>query len=144
MIKKLSIAVPGLLLVAFLLYSCEKEKAAIPTEPIKEIDGSWKIVGAQRNGTDMINRFDFSKFRITFSGNTYTISNPVPFIQEGAGTWSFDDANYPFKMNFQENGGNTKSTEIQYPVKNGKRNIVISFSPGCAANTYQYTLEKEN
>jgi hypothetical protein len=144
MIKKIAIAVLGLLLAAFVLYSCEKEQTTLPTEPIKEIDGTWKIVSALRNGTDMTNRFDFSRFRITFSGNAYTVTNPVPFIQEGAGTWTFDDPGYPFKMNFQENGGAAKSSEIQYPVRNGKRNIVISFSPGCAANTYQYTLEKEN
>lgn len=144
MIKRIIFAVVTVSLLAFGLHSCSKEKVVIPAEPVKDITGAWKIVKALRNGTDMTNRFDFSKFRITFSENSYQIINPVPFIQAGDGTWAFDDPNYPFKMNFTSADDTKKSAEIVYPVKNGNRNIVISFSPGCAANIYQYTLEKEN
>jgi hypothetical protein len=144
MIKKITFAALSVLLLAIVLHSCKKEKVIIPAEPVKEINGSWKIVKAMRNGADMTNRFDFSRFRINFSDSTYQISNPVPFIQTGEGTWSFDEANYPFRMSFRSAGDTVKSSEIVYPVKNGVRNIVISFSPGCAANIYEYTLEKEN
>jgi hypothetical protein len=144
MIKKISFAAALMLLVAIALHSCKKERVVTPAEPLKEINGSWKIVKALRNGTDITNRFDFSRFRISFTDNTYTITDPVPFIQTGDGTWAFDDASYPFKMNFQVGTDPVKSAEIVYPIKDGVRNIVMSFSPGCTANTYQYTLEKEN
>lgn len=144
MIKRISFAAVLILLLAIIFHSCKKEKVSIPAEPLKEISGSWKIIKALRNGTDMTNRFDFSRFRISFSDSTYIINNPVPFIVAGEGSWKFDDPNYPFVMNFRANGDTLKSSEIQYPVTKGVRNIIISFSPGCTANTYQYTLEKEN
>ncbi len=123
--------------------SCKKESVLTPSEPVKEIDGSWKIIKALRNGTDLTNRFDFSAFRIKFSNNSYTIENPVPFIVSKAGTWKFDDPVYPFNISFNTGVDSAKSA-IQYPVVAGVRNLVISFSPGCTLNTYQYTLQKEN
>ena len=144
MIKKIIFAGIIISLATIALNSCSKEKVAIPNEPVKNIDGAWKIVKALRNGTDITNRFDFSRFRINFSDGSYQITNPVPFIQSADGTWTFDDPRYPFRMNFTSAGDTARSAEIVYPVKNGNRNIVISFSPGCPSNTYQYTLEKEN
>ena len=144
MIKRITFAAVIFLLLAVIIHSCKKEEVNIPSEPLKEIDGSWKIIKATRNGADMTNRFDFSRFRISFSDSNYTIANPVPFIVAGNGSWRFDDPNYPFVMSFRATGDTLKSSEIQYPVTKGVRNIVISFSPGCKANTYQYTLEKEN
>lgn len=145
MIKRLAFAALTLALLAIIIHSCKKEEVNIPAvEPLKEVNGSWKIIKALRNGTDMTNRFDFSRFRISFADSSYTISNPVPFIVAANGTWKFDDTRYPFIMNFRAAGDTLKSTEIQYPVTKGVRNIIISFSPGCKANTYQYTLEKEN
>ncbi|CAN5616594.1 hypothetical protein BH11BAC3_BH11BAC3_46660 [soil metagenome] len=136
------ITVISCFLLLFVL-SCKKESSLTPSEPVKEIDGSWKIIKALRNGTDLTNRFDFSAFRITFSNNSYTIKNPVPFIVSKAGTWKFDDPVYPFNISFNTGADSAKSG-IQYPVVGGVRNLVISFSPGCNLNTYQYTLEKEN
>jgi Domain of unknown function (DUF5004) len=137
----LSISVIIFILIGF---SCKKENTTIPPEPVKAINGSWKIVKALRNGTDLTARFDFSSFRITFSDSTYSIENMVPFIVSQNGKWSFDDPQYPFKISFVTQGGLSKSSDMLYPVVKGVRNIVISFSPGCTLNTYQYTLEKAN
>ena len=143
MLKKMSIIAASLMLLAVIVYSCKKENIVIPDEPLKEIDGSWKITQALRNGTDMTNRFDFSRFRISFADSSYTITNPVPFIVSKSGNWRFDDPNYPFRVFFRATGDTTTSSTLQYPVVKGVRNMVISFSPGCTSNTYQYTLEKE-
>ncbi len=130
-----------LLLLTFL--SCKKEKMASSAEPVKDISGSWKIIKAMRNGTDLTARFSFGDFRINFADSAYTLTNLVPFITSKNGTWRFDDKNYPFQITFTA-GGEVKTSTFLYPVVNGVRNIVISFSPGCASNIYQYTLQKDN
>ncbi|MEO5889949.1 MAG: DUF5004 domain-containing protein [Ferruginibacter sp.] len=123
--------------------SCKKENTAIPAEPVKDISGSWKIIKAVRNGTDLTSRFDFSAFRINFSDSSYTIDNQVPFIISKNGTWKFDDPVYPFEITLTS-PGETKQSTVLYPVVEGVRNLVISFSPGCTLNNYQYTLLKDN
>lgn len=123
-------------------FSCKKENTDIPAEPLKTINGSWKIIKALRNGTDLTERFDFSTFRINFTDSTYTIQNLVPFIVSKNGKWNFDDPQYPFKISFVPESGAEASSAMLYPVVKGVRNIIISFSPGCTLNTYQYTLEK--
>lgn len=127
-----------------ILFSCEKERTTAPLEPVKTINGSWKIIKATRNGADLTARFDFSAFRISFTDSTYTITDLVPFIVGKNGKWSFDDPTYPFKMSFTAQNDTVKSSSILYPVTNGVRNMIISFSPGCTSNTYQYTLQKAN
>ena len=124
-------------------YSCQKEKVVITDEPVKDISGSWKIFKALRNGTDLTNRFKFDDFRITFNDSSYTVTNLVPFITSKDGTWRFDDPAYPFEITFTS-AGDAKKSNLLYPVVNGVRNMVISFSPGCSLNTYQYTLQKAN
>ncbi|MDO9374701.1 MAG: DUF5004 domain-containing protein [Bacteroidota bacterium] len=138
--KFIGIASFLLLLVGF---SCKKENTATPAEPVKEITGSWRIIKALRNGTDLTTRFDFSAFRIKFSDGNYTIENPVPFIVNKPGTWKFDDPVYPFNISFRT-GSDSATSAIQYPVVGGVRNLVVSFSPGCQSNIYEYTLQKEN
>lgn len=137
------ISISGIMF-ALIIFSCEKEHTTAPLEPVKTINGSWKIIKALRNGTDLTARFDFSAFRISFTDSTYTMSDLVPFIVSKNGRWSFDDPEYPFKMSFTAQNDTVKSSSILYPVINGVRNIIISFSPGCTSNTYQYTLQKAN
>jgi hypothetical protein len=139
--KKIVSAIGCLLLLGFL--SCKKEKMIVQDEPVKDITGTWKIIKAMRNGTDLTDRFGFADFRIKFSDSSYTITNLVPFITSKDGTWRFDDPQYPFQITFTS-AGDTKNSTVLYPVVNGVRNIVVSFSPGCSLNTYQYTLQKDN
>ena len=139
--KKIISAIGFLLLLSFL--SCKKEKTIIQDEPVKDITGTWKIIKAMRNGTDLTDRFGFGDFRIKFSDSSYTITNLVPFITSKDGTWRFDDPQYPFQITFTSSG-DAKNSTVQYPIVNGLRNIVVSFSPGCSLNTYQYTLQKDN
>ncbi|MCW3094311.1 MAG: hypothetical protein JWP81_5380 [Ferruginibacter sp.] len=134
----------SIIILLLVNFSCKKENTAIPPEPVKTISGSWKIIKALRNGTDLTNRFDFSAFRINFSDSTYTIENLVPFIVSKNGKWNFDDPKYPFKISFTAQNSVEKGSTMLYPVVDGVRNIIISFSPGCTLNTYQYTLQKVN
>jgi hypothetical protein len=129
-------------LLGLIFFACKKEQIAKVNEPVKDISGSWKIIKATRNGTDLTDRFAFGDFRIKFSDSAYTITNPVPFISSKDGTWRFDDPVYPFQITFAA-PGESKTSAFLYPVVNGVRNIVISFSPGCKLNTYQYTLQKD-
>lgn len=126
------------------LGSCNKNEVLGLTEPIKSINGTWKISQATRNGTDLTNGFNFSHFKINFADSAYSIDNLVPFAIEENGTYQFDNPQYPFKILFHEQDSSVKEFNIQYPIVNGVRNIILTFSPGCQSNSYQYTLQKFN
>ncbi|MFX1707301.1 DUF5004 domain-containing protein [Chitinophaga sp. CC14] len=132
------------ILVLF-INSCHRNEILVP-EPVKDIAGEWRIVKAARNGVDITTLTDFTKFRIRFTTDLqYTIENPLPFIVSKNGSYALDDPKYPFRISFSQTGiSNPVSTTFTYPVVNGKRNINFTFSPGCAANTYDYTLERLN
>ncbi len=126
------------------LFACKPERLITPSEPIKNLSGSWAIIKATRNGADITSRFDFSHFRLKFSDSSYTIDSLVPFIVSHNGKWAFDDPQYPFNISFTATDSSIKSTPLLFPVTNGQRNVIITFSPGCSLNSYQYTLQKAN
>lgn len=132
-----------MMLLAAVLFACKPERLSVPAEPVKDIQGSWQVIKATRSGTDLTSRFDFSKFRIHFTDSTYTLDNLVPFIVSKNGRWAFDNPNYPFTLSFTL-PDSTAQSPFQYPVVGGQRNIIITFSPGCSSNSYQYTLQKVN
>ena len=132
------------ILCALLLFACKPEMLIAPSEPAKDLSGSWQIIKATRTGTDLTLRFNFSQFRINFTDSTYTIDSLVPFIVNRSGKWAFDDPTYPFTLSFQATDSNAKTSPLLFPVTGGQRNLIITFSPGCSANTYQYTLQKAN
>ncbi|HEY4289610.1 MAG TPA: DUF5004 domain-containing protein [Puia sp.] len=125
-------------------FACKPERLVVPYEPVKELSGSWSVVRATRNGTDITSRFDFSHFRINFSDSSYTIDSLVPFIVSKNGKWAFDDPLYPFNINFTPTDSAKKASPLLFPVVNGKRSVIVTFSPGCDLNSYQYTLQKAN
>jgi len=126
------------------LFACKPERLITPSEPIKNLSGSWAIIKATRNGTDITSRFDFSHFRLNFSDSSYTIDSLVPFVVSRNGKWAFDDPQYPFNISFKATDSSAKSSPLLFPVVNGKRNVIITFSPGCNLNSYQYTLQIAN
>lgn len=146
---KISIKVKHVLLFCTVFafsYSCSlmEDEALLLTEGQKDIDGTWQIISVTRNGQNITEDFDFSRFRIKFSpDHTYTIRNHVPFIVKEGGTWSLDDPQYPFSIAFQQAGQEEALvTEFNYPIVEGARRLNLTFSPGCADNIYQYTMEK--
>ncbi|MBO9202462.1 MULTISPECIES: DUF5004 domain-containing protein [Niastella] len=132
------------ILCSLAFVACKPELLVTPSEPTKGLSGSWQIIKATRNGTDLTTRFDFSRFRINFTDSSYTIDSLVPFIVSRNGKWSFDDPTFPFSLSFQPTDSSARTSPLQYPVTGGQRNLIISFSPGCSLNTYQYTLQKAN
>lgn len=135
---------------AFLLLasglSCHEQAVYAGDESQKSIAGKWKVVAATRNNADIYKVVDFSRFIINFNtDNTYNFENYLPFIVKKKGTWSLDDPQYPFKVKFAEDGSSESvTTDLTYPIVKGKRQILLSFSPGCMANKYQYVLERSN
>ncbi|MDE1192993.1 MAG: DUF5004 domain-containing protein [Arachidicoccus sp.] len=133
------------LLVLILFSNCHREDFLQHNrESVKSITGTWKIINAVRNGTDLTDRFDFSRFKITFSDSSYIVDNSVPFIVTQNGTYHLDDPQYPFKIYFETPDNFTKELDFKYPTTNGVRNIVLTFSPGCSSNSYTYTFQKIN
>jgi len=124
------------------IHACKREAIAVP-EQVKDLSGEWRITKAVRNGVDITGLADFSQFRIRFtSDRQYMIENPLPFVVSQNGSYTLDDPKYPFRITFTQAGMDTVSTSFTYPVVNGKRNLNLTFSPGCTANTYLYTLER--
>ena len=125
--------------------SCKRKEILVP-EQTKDIAGEWRITKAVRNGVDITELTDFTQFRIRFTTDLqYTIENPLPFVVTKNGNYALDDPKYPFRITFTPTGTSTAvSTSFTYPVVNGGRNMNFTFSPGCAANTYLYTLERVN
>lgn len=132
-----------LLILLFFINACKRQEIAVP-EQVKDLSGEWRITKAVRNGVDITTLADFTKFRLKFTQESqYSIEHPLPFVVSKNGSYSLDDPKYPLRITFSQTGTDDPvSTGFTYPVVNGKRNIVFSFSPGCTANTYQYTLEK--
>jgi len=113
------------------------------SEPDKDITGSWSVIRVVRNGQDITGMVDFSRFRINFlEDGTYNFENYLPFVVSEPGTWSLDNRQFAFKINFQTNSQQTESLEFTFPIIDGKRQIQISGSPGCNRNTYTYLLQR--
>lgn len=137
--KKFLYALLSMLIL--IIAGCRKKELEF-TEAAKPLNGTWKIVKAVRNGEDMTTLYDFSAFRINFSDSTYTITDPVPFVVNKNGKWHFDDPQYPLELSMQADGSATVVKPVlRYPVVKGNRNLVLTFSPGCITNKYEYTLE---
>jgi hypothetical protein len=132
------------LLVMTGLFSCQVERLQVPSEPFKKINGTWQIIDATLNGTDLTHAFDFSKFRITFTDSTYTIDSLLPFMVKTDGKWAFNDPKYPFSLTLTATDSAAVTAPLVFPVVAGVRNMIITFSPGCKLNSYQYTLQQVN
>jgi hypothetical protein len=140
-----------LMVVSMLIWSsCKTENIKPVSEPVKDLTGTWRIVQATRNGTNLLPLVDssyinFSKFSIVFNGSNYSLVNPLPFIVSANGTYSLDNPQYPFVITFKQSGSTTPvSTAFTYPIVNGIRVLTLVFSPGCPQNSYSYSLEKVN
>lgn len=131
-----------LLLFAALMFTACRKKDLVFTEAQKPLNGQWKITKVIRNGEDLTTQYDFTAFRINFQDSAYTLTAPVPFVVSKNGTWHFDDPQYPMELSFTPQGATASVKPVfRYPVVKGKRNLVLTFSPGCTANKYEYTLE---
>jgi len=140
--------IPCVLVIVMAWASCKVDRVSPVTEAVKDISGTWKVVKATRNGTDITayNGVDFSQFNIVFKSGTYTLNNRLPFLTDTSGTYSLNDPQYPMQITFSPTGEPAVKTDFVYPIVTGVRNIDLTFSanPGCNSNTYIYTLQKVN
>lgn len=132
------------LMVVLLAASCKTEKILPQKEALKDISGSWQVIKATRNGTDLTAIVDFTPFKINFTSAGYTLVNKLPFLVDTDGAYALDDPEYPFKITFTATGKTPVATAFTYPIVNGKRQLSLTFSPGCTGNSYVYVLQKTN
>ena len=132
-----------LLVEVLSLYSCKIEKET-SSEPIKALNGNWRVASVIRNAEDITATVDSTGLRLTLhDDNSFTIeNNNIPFVANENGTWLLDDPAYPFHISFKAKDSITIAiADLSVPVVMGKRKMVITFSPGCYSNKYIYTLE---
>jgi hypothetical protein len=132
------------IMVTMLATACKTEKVLPQKEAIKDITGSWQVIKATRNGTDLTAIVDFTAFKIDFTKDGYKLVNKMPFLVENDGAFQLDDPQYPYKITFTATGKTPVATAFTYPIVNGKRQLNLTFSPGCTNNSYVYVLEKVN
>ena len=113
-------------------------------ESIKDVSGTWVIKTASRNGVDVTKDMDFSKFVLHLNADgTYHIENILPFVVRTDGTWRTDDQRMPLIIQFTENNAtNPMTVQLNYPIVNGERQMLITHSPGCYSNSYVYSMVK--
>ncbi|SEN48254.1 protein of unknown function [bacterium A37T11] len=130
--------------VVLMMGSCKVEEM-VANEATKEIQGTWHISKATRNGTDITDKFDFSGFKIVFqTDGSFQLGQPVPFIVSQNGRYALDDPQYPFQIKFdQENQAGEATSAFEYPIVDGQRSLTLTFSTGCATNIYRYTLRRD-
>ena len=132
-----------LLVLVVSLYSCKIEKET-SGEPVKGLNGKWRVARVIRNAEDITPTVDSTGLRLTLlDDNSFTIeNNNIPFVANENGTWLLDDPAYPFHISFKAKDSITIGVaDLSVPVEMGKRKMLITFSPGCNSNKYIYTLE---
>ena len=93
--------------LAVAVSSCDTFKDEITpesySEVAKNINANWQLSAVSRNGVDITDMMDFTRFHIVLNeDNTYKIENYLPFIVKGNGSWSVDDPIYPFHLFFKD------------------------------------------
>lgn len=138
-----------ILLLTLIVYSCgifdTDDLKTGKTEVNLDVSGNWQVISASRNGVDITTLLEFTRFKLNLNENgMFTIENYLPFVtKETSGKWAIDDPVFPFRLSFYDsNGSNEIVATLNYPVVEGKRRIMLTFSPGCASNTYSYIFEK--
>ena len=134
-----------LVILTALLCSCNSFKDSeeyTAAEHEKHLEGTWTISKASRNGVDITKLMDFSEFKVNFkTDNTYQIDNYLPFLVRDNGTWKINDTKHPSQINFKEESKTEeKISNIEYLIVKGKRQLVLTFTPGYPTNRYTYVL----
>ncbi len=133
-----------LFLGILILTSCKEEvSTTVSGESVKDITGKWEIVSLLRNGEDLTERMDLSKFRIVFNADgTYTLEDRFAFIVDGPGTYNLSDPQYPFGLVMTPQAQPEAKAKFQFPVIKGERQLSLTMSMGCASNTYQFNFKR--
>jgi hypothetical protein len=144
--KRQTFAILYLLLSTLTIISCKDELVdTITDEAVKDVTGTWRVVSLTRNGEQLAQRLDVSKFKITFNNDgTYTLQDKLAFAVAGPGSYKLNDPSYPYSLILTEQSKPAQNIKFQFPVIEGKRQLSLTLSPGCTGNVYQYNFVKEN
>ena len=137
------------LLVGVMAVSCstfsDEANPYAAREAMKDMSGTWRLKTVTRNGVNITQQMDFTRFRLNLnSDGTYSIQNYLPFVVSGDGTWEVNDPQHPMLLTFKENGtAEGINLDFAYPIVDGSRALSITLSPGCHTNSYVYTLYRD-
>ena len=141
---KLKIKNPILIFLLILIVgACNEDNT--PKDVYLEPAGSWQVIKASRNGTDITSLMDFDQFKLNLNEDgSYSIEHYLPFVTKKTnGRWKIDDPVFPFRLFFYDpDNSNEIIAQLNYPITQGKRQIILTFSPGCSNNIYSYTFER--
>ena len=142
--RALAVAIAALLTASCSTFIDETNPYAA-REAMKDLSGSWRLKTVTRNGVNITQQMDFSRFRLNLNPDgTYSIQNYLPFVVSGNGTWAVNDPLHPMLLSFKEENADTGiNLDFSYPVVDGSRALSITLSPGCHTNSYVYTLYRD-
>lgn len=139
-LKKVVYLFLGILIFA----SCKEEVSMkVAGESVKDITGKWEIVSLLRNGENLTEHMDLSKFRIVFNTDgTYTLEDRFAFMVEGPGTYNLSDPQYPIGLVMKPLAKPEAKARFQFPVVEGERQLSLIMSTGCSSNIYQFNFKR--
>ena len=140
----LAAIVATVMMVACSTFTDETNPYAVE-EAMKDMSGTWRLKTVTRNGINITQQMDFSRFRLILDADgTYTIQNYLPFVVKENGTWKVNDPLHPMLLSFKENGeAEGIDLDFTYPVVDGSRALSITLSPGCHTNSYVYSFYRD-
>jgi hypothetical protein len=136
----------------FGLMGCNKGSDPSPADSIRK---TWKVATASQTAAGQTTQLyteggsnnlqDFSKFRLQFTDNTNYSYTDYVSGNASVGTWAFDNAGSPTKVNFSSGPLNGISADIASPTKTNLTdlNLNISYteqSPKVGARTLSLQL----
>lgn len=151
-----SVRVLFMVLILGLWMGCSVEPPL--AEPVKDINGSWKIVKVVRNTVDITKNVKVDNFQLDFQVDSsdaslpgggageYHITRGAPFVVNKDGKWKLNNPAFPFTISFSPESDPDENIELafSYLVIGGKYQIKLVLQPGCPSNTYEYYLSKVN
>ncbi len=140
----------SLLCIVGLLLGCDDDAVTIPpgalVEQTVDLQGQWKVSRAWINGQEASELFDFGQITLTLdmtnqptSYRLETGQAPFPVIIDGE--WTYDDLAYPTQLIFS-NPNQRRAINFDAPPISANKTFKLSFTLGCADNTYVYEFEK--
>lgn len=142
----------SLALIILMAAGCRVDIPVVP-EPVKDINGDWKIVQVIRNRVDITQKVKLDDFRLEFQSDpsgqnggtgTYKITRGAPFVVNGDGSWKLNDPVYPFVLSFSPASDPAENVDLNFSflIIKGAYQIKLVLKPGCQSNTYEYYLGK--
>lgn len=159
--KNISIVLTSLLAAVLLFSSCAQPEYSIGTAPSKleGIKGKWKLAQVKMRAEGSLIELNVVDLSAVYIGTTpmviefksdlsYAITpGTTPNNLGGAaGTWAFDDPEYPTMVKFSSMSGE-KELALNAPIRPQDAYLDVKFQGGCssaAKYTYLFRFERAN